>query len=339
MFSPTQVSVRELDWQAMADDGLAWLPKPADQPCRCAAPVQKRERLHVLVSTGCTEVLERLTVGLIHAGHEVGTARDGHHALERWRLEQPDLVVLDSALPELDGLEVCRRIRERSHTPIVLLVDTADAEEQIVRGLELGADEVLLSTNSSRLLVAQVQAVARRALRQPARTDAMRLHVGDLIVDLQMHQVFRGSELIRLTRLEFRLLCLLMATAGQVVPYKRLVRDAWGYTDEPTPHLLRAPMSRLRRKLALERAGSVSIEAILGTGYRLSFNPGSPIGTNSPDAGRSVPGHPTVGGAEFHAASPSTYSLPGPRREPVRCAIPRRFGPNRWAFGDDRLGA
>jgi DNA-binding response OmpR family regulator len=333
MSAPEQVSVRQHVWQTSTDDGLTRLSAASDRQRRWTPRNQAHNSLQALVGAGSTETLERLTVALLHAGHEVGTARDGQQAFERWQLEQPDLVVLEAALPQLDGLEVCRRIREYSHGPIVVLVASAEDEETIVRGLELGADEVLPSSYSTRTLVAHMQTVARRASRELVRPDPTRLHVGDLVVDLQMHQVIRAGEVIRLTRLEFRLLCLLMGTVGQVVPYARLVHDAWGYADDPTPHLLKAHMSRLRRKLSLEREGSVWIEAILGIGYRLAISPHCPIGTDISEPGRSMPGH------QLYAASRPTPDVPGLRGEPVRSALPGRLGADRWTAADNRLRA
>ena len=253
-------------------------------PQRHAAIRASVKSLHVLLAINEADVLERLAVALIHAGHEVGTARDGQQAIERSQVAQPDVVVLEAALPRGGGLQVCRHIRERSHTPIVLLVGDAVDEDTILHGLQLGADEVIRSSQSPRLIVAQMEAVVRRGILASTPSESTLLQVSDLMLDLLTHQVFKGGAAIRLTRLEFRLLWLLLATPGQVVPYARLVHDAWGYTDEPTPHLLKAHMSRLRRKLGLDRVGGVTIESILGIGYRLTqtapCNAAMPVATD-----------------------------------------------------------
>ena len=250
------------------------------------------------------DLVDLLTYALRREGYQVVTASDGQQALARWRGEQPDIVLLDGNLPKMDGFEVCRQIRHESTTPVILL--TARGEEaDVVRGLQVGADDYVTKPFSAKQLVARMQAVLRRSQRDRYRQPTSELRVGDLVLDLQAHTVTklpsppagkRGraaaagraatqegqadqGEVIGLTRLEFRILYLLAMNEGRVVPYTRLIEYAWGYYDESNSTLLKTHISHLRRKLGLRAEAPGGIRSVVGVGYMLarSGRSGAPI--------------------------------------------------------------
>jgi DNA-binding response OmpR family regulator len=213
-------------------------------------------------------------IGLVEllrcAGHTVLTALDGDGALRSWEAEHPDIVLLDGALAVVDGFEVCRRIRQLAHTPIILLSGQS-AEDDILRGFECGADDYMPKPLSGKQLLARMQAVLRRYENDPAQVLSTQLRVGELVFDPETHHVItEGRPSKPVTKLEFRVLYHLALNAGQVVPYSRLIESVWGYFDEASATLLRTHVCHLRRKLGLPQHGPGSIKAVLGLGYRLS---------------------------------------------------------------------
>ncbi len=207
-------------------------------------------------------------------GFQVVQGYDGEAALHSWAKEQPDLVVLDVNLPKLDGFAVCRRIREQADTPIILLTVRGE-EDDIVRGLELGADDYISKPFSPRQLVARAQAVLRRAGK--ASTPALR-QAGELIMDPGRRELRIGQgQPVALTPLESRLLDYLMVNAGHVLATEALIDHVWG-AEGGDRDMLRQLVRRLRAKVA--RACGVSepdptrpgyIETVPGLGYGLTL--------------------------------------------------------------------
>ena len=196
-------------------------------------------------------------------GFQVIQAHDGETALQRWTADQPDLLVLDVNLPGLDGFSVCRRIRERASTPIVLLT-VRDEDDDVVHGLGLGADDYLTKPFSPRRLVAHVQAVLRRTNLEisPAHHQ-----IGDLRFDPGRREVRLGkNRLINLTPLESRLLNYLMLNAGHVLTTESIITHIWG-TDEGDRDALRQLVRRLRSKIEPDPAQPAYIETIPSLGY------------------------------------------------------------------------
>jgi len=216
-----------------------------------------------------------LAFTLRREGFEVIQAFDGEAALQRWQEERPDLVVLDVNLPRLDGFAVCRRIRELSDTPILLLT-VRNEEDDIVHGLELGADDYITKPFSPRQLVARALAVLRRAQRAPA--PAVR-QAGELALDSSRREVrFAGGEPVSLAPLESRLLEYLMLNAGHVVTMEAIIDHVWG-PEGGDRDMLRQLVRRLRQKIALctgannaSAAGAGNqpyVETVPGLGYGL----------------------------------------------------------------------
>ena len=208
-------------------------------------------------------------------GFQVILAHDGEAALRRWAEEQPDLIVLDVNLPQLDGFAVCRHIREQADTPILLLT-VRDEEDDIVHGLKLGADDYITKPFSPRQLIARAQAVLRRAGKRP--TTAIR-QIGDLTLDHSRRELRIGQgEVTSLTRLESRLLDYFMLNAGHVLTAEAIIDHVWA-PEGGDRDMLRQLVRRLRSKIAQacgvctgapDAAHIAYIETIPGLGYGLT---------------------------------------------------------------------
>jgi DNA-binding response OmpR family regulator len=222
--------------------------------------------MKILLVDDDPELLDLLAYALAREGYAVVGARDGEQALRRWEAEQPEVVVLDVALPRLDGFEVCRRRRQRVPTPVILLT-ARDAEADILRGFQAGADDYVTKPFCPKQLAARLQALLRRTQPDPAWRPGREVRVGDLVLDLQAHEATRHGTRVPLTPLEFRLLRLLAVNAGRVLPYARLLEDAWEGDGGGDLSLLKTHVSHLRRKLRLPPGALV---AVPGVGYRLA---------------------------------------------------------------------
>ena len=200
---------------------------------------------------------------LRHEGFQVSLAYDGQSALQKWRDEQPDLIILDLNLPKVDGFTVCRRIRAEADTPIIMLTVRGE-EDDIVRGLELGADDYIPKPFSPRQLVARVKAVLRRA----GEKHVPAVHrVGELTLDADRRELRIGTDkAIFLTPLENRLLRYLMINAGHVLSSEAIIAQVWGL-EGGDRDMLRQLISRLRRKIEPDPSQPTYIENVPGLGY------------------------------------------------------------------------
>ena len=212
---------------------------------------------------------ELLEMNLTRRGYRVLQAADGLSALNQVELEAPDLVMLDLMLPDIDGYEVCRRIREHSSVPIIML--TAKAEPaQKVRGFASGADDYVTKPFSAEEVLARVVAVLRRA--EAGRTEASVADFGDLHIDYAQHAVTVAGREIDLTPGEYRLLERLAVNAGRVVIQDELLRRVWGEGFDGETALLQTAIRRLRSKIEDDPAAPKYVLTKRGVGYWL---PGS----------------------------------------------------------------
>jgi DNA-binding response OmpR family regulator len=213
------------------------------------------------------------------AGCEVAVAHDGRQALEAARARRPDLVVLDVMLPEVDGLSVCRTLREEGDVPVILLT-ARTTEEDKLRGLDLGADDYVTKPFSPRELVARVRAVLRRAGPPEARAGneggPSSLRFRDLIVDLAGRAVTVRGEAVALTPNELRILETLAGAPGRTFTRAELVERALGWNFEGMDRTVDAHIKNLRRKIDPRTAEGASwIDTVYGVGYRFL---GEPLG-------------------------------------------------------------
>jgi DNA-binding response OmpR family regulator len=218
----------------------------------------------VLVVDDEQHIIDLARMYLEQYGFTVKQALDGAEALRQIRDLKPAVVVLDLMLPEIDGWEVCRRARERSDVPIIMLTARSDDVDKIV-GLELGADDYLTKPFNPRELVARVKAILRRYERsiQPGTV----LHVGDLTIDPSSREATLGGHPLQLRTKEFDLLYTLAQHRGQVLTREQLLDLVWGYDFYGETRTVDVHVAHLRKKLS---GGSVEIETVRGVGYKLA---------------------------------------------------------------------
>jgi DNA-binding response OmpR family regulator len=222
--------------------------------------------MKILVVDDDRELLGLISFALRQAGYLVIEAADGLEAVAAFEREQPDLALLDVNLPGLNGFEVCRRIREQSAAPIMMLT-VRSAEEDEVRGLDLGADDYLTKPFSPRTLLARVRALLRRF---EGERPASAMSTGALALDVERQSVsVRGGEPVHLTALEFRLLQYLIANAGHTIPFDRLTNHVWGYRGMGDRQLLKQLVHRLRQKVEANPAEPQHVVTVAGVGYLL----------------------------------------------------------------------
>lgn len=200
-------------------------------------------------------------------GFQVLEAENGLIALDQIRKYNPDLVLMDVMMPEMDGFETLRLLREISTVPVILLTVKSDEEDKI-RGLGLGADDYITKPFSPRELNSRVNAVLRRA-QWPAPSPKTILRIDDrLSIDFNRHQVIVNDERIDLRPTEYRLLSQLIQNAGWVVPHETLLAKVWGYEYRDETHYLRLYVNYLRKKIEIDPAKPKYILTERGVGYR-----------------------------------------------------------------------
>jgi two-component system KDP operon response regulator KdpE len=222
----------------------------------------------VLIVEDEPEFAGLLDLWIVRAGYRTVSASTGPEGLARFHDERPDLVVLDVALPGLDGWQLVERIREFSRVPIVL-VTARSSEADKVRGLKLGADDYITKPLSFAELVARIEAALRRAATAPVDRPH-RLRHRDLVVEIDEHRVQLRGEEVRLTPTEFRLLAFLVERAGQLVTHRQVLSGVWGSGYDADVHLLRMTIRNLRLKLEAVAPGDAYIATEYGLGYRLT---------------------------------------------------------------------
>ena len=224
--------------------------------------------MKALVVDDDPDLLPLLALVLRQAGFLVVEATSGERALALVAEEVPDVVILDANLPRIDGFEVCRRLRAAGDSTPVLMLTVRSDEEDVVRGLEQGADDYLTKPFSPRTLLARVRALVRRTARTavPGRPATS----GDLALDEELQAVrLGGKPPQRLTPLEFRLLQLLLAHGGRPVPTERILRHVWGSRGAGDRQLLKQLVHRLRQKIEADPAQPARLRTEPGVGYRL----------------------------------------------------------------------
>ncbi|MCC6166093.1 MAG: response regulator transcription factor [Caldilineaceae bacterium] len=213
---------------------------------------------------------------LERSGYRVLPVYDGATALAAARQEKPDLIVLDLNLPGMDGLDVCRALRRSAGvsgaTPIIMLTARAEEADRLI-GLEVGADDYIVKPFSPRELVARVRAVLRRT--QGEVQTAGIVHAGDLEIDLNGHRVLRGGEVIKLTRIEFRLLATLAQHPGQTFSRSQLIERVHGSADAGFDRSIDAHIKNLRRKIEDDPADPRYIVTVYGLGYQFAEKAGA----------------------------------------------------------------
>jgi DNA-binding response OmpR family regulator len=227
----------------------------------------REPRHRILVVDDEPRMIRFIQMNLELEGYQVSQAGNGFEALNKLRDDLPDLVILDVMMPDMDGFETLRLLREVSAVPVIMLTVKADEEDK-VRGLELGADDYVTKPFSPRELSSRVKAVLRRA-EMPAPVEKSVTRIDDFLqIDFDRRLVIAGGKEIKLRPTEYRLLYHLVNNAGRILTHEQLLSKAWGYEYREESHYLRLYVTYLRQKIEPDPANPRYILTERGVGYR-----------------------------------------------------------------------
>jgi two-component system KDP operon response regulator KdpE len=221
---------------------------------------------HILVVDDEAQILRAMRTILTEKQFKVTTASRGEEGLTLAATLEPDLVILDLGLPDMDGVEVCTRLREWTQIPIIIL-SVRDSEREKVAALDMGADDYLTKPFSIEELLARVRVALRHAASQKAGQSKF-VKAGSLTIDLAWHIVKRGEEEVKLTGTEYKLLAYLAANHGRVLTHQSILTHVWGPADADHTEYLRVYMRNLRKKLEDDPEHPQYILTEPGIGYR-----------------------------------------------------------------------
>ena len=207
------------------------------------------------------DLAEMLSIVLTSAGMEVDLVNHGDQVMDLFNSHTPDLVLLDVMLPGIDGIEVCKIIRESSMVPIVMLTAKGDTQD-VVLGLEAGADDYMVKPFKPQELVARINTRLRRS------TKVGSLSIFDLVIDQLEHKVLKDGKEIALTRLEFDLLATLAKEPGRVFTREALLSEVWGYQHAADTRLVNVHVQRLRSKIESDADNPEYVLTVRGVGYK-----------------------------------------------------------------------
>lgn len=221
----------------------------------------------ILVVDDEERMVRFIHLNLEHDGFQVTDAFNGTQAINKLRSSMPDLILLDVMMPDIDGFEVLKIIREISTVPVIMLTAKGEEEDR-VRGLELGADDYITKPFSPRELVSRVRAVLRRTEMATGTTHGLIEVDEHLKLDFDRREVWLEGELVQLRPTEYRLLYHLVQNAGWVIPHDQLLAKVWGYEYRDEPHYVRLYINYLRKKLEKDPSNPIYILTERGVGYR-----------------------------------------------------------------------
>jgi len=221
--------------------------------------------MKILIADDDRDLLGLIAFTLTQAGYLVVKANDGPAAIHAFQGESPDLAVLDINMPGASGFQVCEAIRAKSRIPVMMLTVRGE-EEDLIKALDLGADDYLTKPFSPRTLLARIKALLRRAGIESAAP----VSAGRLQLDAEEHTVrIDAGEPVRLTKLELRLLQMLLANVGRTVSSDRLLIQVWGHRNSGDRQLLKQLVHRLRHKIEADPASPQLLQTSAGSGYKL----------------------------------------------------------------------
>ena len=221
----------------------------------------------VLIVDDDVKLVKLLQVYFEKDGFITYFVNDGLDALAAVRERKPDIIVLDLMLPGLDGWGVCRKIRRDSDVPIIMLTARDEESDRLV-GLEIGADDYVTKPFSPKEVVARAKVILRRTHQEMVRHQPIK--VGNLIIDLECHQVTQDAQPIELTPTEFKLLQILVGNAGKVFSRLQIVEQTQGYTFEGYERTVDAHIKNLRRKIEVNPRAPKYIQTVYGIGYKFA---------------------------------------------------------------------
>jgi two-component system, OmpR family, alkaline phosphatase synthesis response regulator PhoP len=220
----------------------------------------------ILVVDDEANIVQLARLYLEREGFQVQAVTDGLAAIQAVEKSSPALVVLDVMLPELDGFEVCRRLRALNNLIPILMLTARDDDFDKILGLELGADDYMTKPFNPRELVARVKAILRRSVRSAVEQEGERLRIGDIEIDVGKREVHVGGALIDLRTQEFEVLLVFARHPGQVFSREKLLDLAWGYDFFGQTRTVDVHVAQLRKKLA---PSALRIDTVTGVGYKL----------------------------------------------------------------------
>jgi two-component system KDP operon response regulator KdpE len=220
----------------------------------------------VLIIDDDVDLLQLASILFKKAGAQIFTARDGLEGISKLFAHQPDLIILDVMMPGKDGFEVCERIRQVSDTPLIMLT-ALNHEQQMLRGLEAGADDFLSKPFNAEILLARAKAVLRRSNHPNTQPASFEYNDGYLSVDFERRHVLIKGRRVKLTPLEFRLLVYLARNAGKVLTFEQILANVWGNEYQGSMDYVHVYISHLRRKLEEKTRSPRYIVTLHGVGY------------------------------------------------------------------------
>lgn len=226
-------------------------------------------RKSVLIVEDDPDIVTLVTLYLKQDGHKVMTANNGSQGLRLARESKPDLIILDLMLPRLDGMEICRVLRdEGSKVPIIMLTALVE-EANLLQGLDLGADDYIPKPFSPKELAARARAVLRRVSIESKGQAQGKLEHRDISIDLQNRTVNLGPNTVVLTPTEFRLLVMLVRKPGRVLTRENIIDDVFGYDFDGFDRTVDVHVSNIRSKVGTDGSGNNYIQTVHGVGYKL----------------------------------------------------------------------
>jgi DNA-binding response OmpR family regulator len=228
--------------------------------------------IKILVIDDDKMIRDLVTRTFAKEGAEVAAGENGRQGLRKFYDFRPHLVVLDIMMPEIDGWEACRQIRNLSDVPIIMLT-SLDQDEDIIRGLDAGADDFLSKPFSPRVLLARARAALRRSDLAPTGEKGAGYQDDYLLVDLEKHLVQVQGEKIKLTAKEYKLLAYLLQNAGRVCTFEGILENVWGWEYQDSIDYVHVYVSHLRRKLEADPKKPRYLQTVHGLGYRFEKQP------------------------------------------------------------------
>jgi len=213
-------------------------------------------------------IVTLIRFNLEKAGFQTDVSYDGEEAIARLQEETYDLIVLDVMLPKMDGMEVCKKIRQDDNFVPILMLTAKDSEYDKIYGLEMGADDYLTKPFSPKELIARIQAILRRTDRSKTYEDE-NLKIGDLVISPKRFEAHFKGELLELTRKEFELIAYLTAHKGQILSREQLLSAVWGYDFVGDTRIVDVQVSNLREKIEVDTKKPQYIKTVRGFGYKM----------------------------------------------------------------------
>lgn len=258
-----------------------------------ATSQHKPGKFAILVVDDEPALRKLLMLSLTRIGYDVTEATNGQEALAEFARRPHDLVLLDVMMPDLDGLNACRQLRQRSDVPIIMLTGLSQTAD-IVAGLNLGADAYITKPFVFKELEAHVAALLRRVGKQRTPDQVSSQAAGDLILQNESRQATVGDRQISLTKLEFELVAFLVQNAGRAVSKEELLRSVWGYDVTSSDNIVELAVRRVRQKIERDPSNPERLITVRGVGYLL---------TNEPHAANPIPlSHPGVASSPGQSA-------------------------------------